>query len=80
MSGEVVLLDDTIRPHAAHEFILAEDRAVRVEEGHQRIERAAPEPHRTAVGQQFTAMADDLEPAKCNGYGMIGLSAHVVGL
>jgi len=60
----VVLLDDPVGPHAAHELVLGEDRAARVDEGHECIERSRAELDRPAVGQQLAAMGDDLEPAK----------------
>ncbi len=73
---KVVLLDNPVGPHAAHEFVLAEDRAASVEEGHQRIERPPAQLDRLAIGQQLAAMADDLEPAKFNGRRMFGQLSH----
>jgi hypothetical protein len=64
LSREVISLDDPVRPHAAQELLFAEDRAVRLEESHQRVERPATQLHRSTVDQQLPAMADDLEPAE----------------
>jgi hypothetical protein len=64
LGRQAIFLDDPVRPHAAHEFVFAEDRASSVDEGHQRIERPTAQLDRSAIGQQLSAMADDLEPAK----------------
>ena len=68
LGSQVVFLDDPVRPHAAHELVLADDRAASVDEGNQRIERPTAQLDRSAIGQQLAAMAHDLEPAKFNGY------------
>ena len=68
LGSQVVFLDDPVRPHAAHELVLADDRAASVDEGNQRIERPTAQLDRSAIGQQLAAMAHDLEPAKFNSY------------
>ena len=73
---EVVLLDDPVGPHAAHELVLAEDCAASVDEGHERLERPRAQLDRPAIGQQLAAMADDLESAKFNGCRMFGQPSH----
>ncbi len=54
---EDVLLDDPVGPHAADEVVLAEDRAVSVDEGHQRVERPPAQLDRPAIDQQLAAVA-----------------------
>jgi len=73
---QVVLLDDPVRPHAAQEFVLAEDRAAGVDEGHERIERPPAQLDRPAIGQQLAAVSDNPEPAKFNGCRIFGHSGH----
>ena len=78
LGRQVVFLDDPIRPHAAHEFVFAEHRATSVDEGHERIKRPTAQLDRLAIGQQLSAMADDPEPAKFNGYGIFRQPCHGV--
>jgi len=33
LGRQAIFLDDLVRPHAAHEFVFAEDRAARLDEG-----------------------------------------------
>jgi len=80
LGWQVVFLDDPVRPHAAQEFVFAEDRPASVDEGDQRIERPTTQFDGSAICQQFAAMADDLEPAKFNGYGIFRLPSHRTGL
>jgi hypothetical protein len=76
LGGQVVFLDDPVRPHAAHELVFAEDRTASVDEGYQRIERPTAELDRAAIGQQLATMAGKLEPAKFNGYRIFGWATH----
>jgi hypothetical protein len=64
LGWQVVFLDDSVRPHEAHEPVFIEHRAARVDEGHQRIERPTAQLNRSPIGQQLATIADDLEPAK----------------
>jgi hypothetical protein len=80
LSRQVVFLDNPVRPHAAHEFVLTEDRAASVDEGEQRIERAPAQLDPSAICQQLAAMAHDREPAKINPYGIFRLPSHRTGL
>jgi hypothetical protein len=76
LGRQVVFFDHSVRPHAAHELVFAEDRAPCVDEGYQRIERPTAQLDRSAIGQQLAAMADDGEPTKVNSYGIFGLPSH----
>ena len=67
MGRQVVLLDETVRPHEAHEPVFGEDGAASIDEGDQRIERPATQLDRSTIHQQFPAMADDFEPAEFDG-------------
>ena len=52
--------------------------ATSVDEGHERIKRPTAQLDRLAIGQQLSAMADDPEPAKFNGYGIFRQPCHGV--
>src|SRR5262245_40700098 len=76
LGREVVFLDDPVRPHAAHELVLGEDRAASVDESHERIECPTTQLHRSTIDQQLSAMTDDSEPAKLNCDGNFRCSRH----
>ena len=80
LGRQAIFLDDLVRPHAAHELVFAEDRAASVDEGQQRIERPTAQLDRSAVSQQLSAMAHDLEPAKLNNFGIFAQPSHGNGL
>jgi hypothetical protein len=57
-------------------LVLAEDPATSVDEGQERIESPTSKLDRSAIDQQFSAVAHDLEPAKFNAYGIFGQPSH----
>ena len=50
-----VFLDDPVRPDAIHQGVFGDDRASRLDQGHQYVECAPAELDRLAVGEEFAA-------------------------
>jgi len=73
---QVVLLDDLVGPHAAHQFLFRKDPAAPFDEGEEHVERPPAEPYWEPIGQQFPAVAEDLKTAKFKDFRWFGLRGH----
>jgi hypothetical protein len=73
---QIVLLDDTARPHPAHQLVFADDGPVGLDQRHEHIESTPPELHRPAVGENFAALRQDPETAELEARRRFGYGIH----
>ena len=73
---QVVLFDDPAGPDAAHQLVLAQDRAARVDQRDEHVEGAPAQLERDAVCEQFAALPQQPETAELDDRRRIGTLIH----